>query len=315
MKRTVALITALFLLLVPARAQHKESPVVFTPQWTAQAQFAGYYVAQDMGFYREAGVDVVIVHPNASQSAEDRVRAHQSHATTLQLPQAMLIVGDGVPLVNVLQTSMNCGLMLISRREKNPMEQTGAKVGIWRAGYAQIAQCVARVAGLDYHWVNAASMVNLYIAGALDAMVAMSYNEYYQILQAGFAVKENQIYRFSENGFNIQGDGLYFTREYYNANRDKVERFAAASRRGWEYAVSHPEEALEIVMRYVRRNNIATNRTLQRLQLEEVLRLQLDPDTGERAFRLREDMVGLASDIMLRGGLITRPVTMEELCR
>ena len=60
-------------------------PIVFTPQWTAQAQFAGYYVAQEKGFYREAGLQVQIVHPSVSQTAMDRIRNKQSHVTTLLL--------------------------------------------------------------------------------------------------------------------------------------------------------------------------------------------------------------------------------------
>ena len=68
-------------------------------------------------------------------------------------------------------------------------------------------------------------------------------------------------------------------------------------------------------MDYVRRNNIATNPVLQRLMLEEILRLQLDPDSGEREFRLREDMLRQVSDLMLRAGQIHRPVTLEDLSR
>ena len=43
--------------------------IVFTPQWTPQSQFAGYYVAQEKGFYQEAGIEVIIKHPSASYSA------------------------------------------------------------------------------------------------------------------------------------------------------------------------------------------------------------------------------------------------------
>ncbi|MEI6050175.1 MAG: ABC transporter substrate-binding protein, partial [Bacteroidota bacterium] len=43
--------------------------IVFAPQWLPQAQFAGYYIAQDKGFYKEAGLDVEIIHPSASVKA------------------------------------------------------------------------------------------------------------------------------------------------------------------------------------------------------------------------------------------------------
>lgn len=47
--------------------------IVFTPQWTAQSQFAGYYVALEKGFYKEAGLNVEIQHPSASYSAINRL--------------------------------------------------------------------------------------------------------------------------------------------------------------------------------------------------------------------------------------------------
>lgn len=66
-------------------------------------------------------------------------------------------------------------------------------------------------------------------------------------------------------------------------------------------------------MRYVKLYRIETNRTLQQLMLEEVLRLQEDPDSGEREFRLRPDMVRKACDLMRETGLLKRSVTFEEL--
>ena len=78
---------AVFLALVAGAqtAAAQDGTLVFTPQWTAQAQFAGYYVAEAKGFYREAGVDVVIAHPSSTQPAMTRLRKNECQATTLQL--------------------------------------------------------------------------------------------------------------------------------------------------------------------------------------------------------------------------------------
>lgn len=74
------------------KAQTQDETIVFTPQWTAQAQFAGYYVAEAKGFYREAGVKVRIEHPSSTYPAMSRLRNNLCQATTLQLCQAMEIV-------------------------------------------------------------------------------------------------------------------------------------------------------------------------------------------------------------------------------
>ena len=291
----------------------QDETIVFTPQWTAQAQFAGYYVAEAMGFYREAGVNVRIEHPMATQPAMSRLRNNQCQATTLQLCQAMEIVDGGIPLVNILQTSMNNAMVIVSARDQDPLTQKGARVGIWSVGFGQLAICMSIKEHLDYEWVRFAHNVNLFVAGALDATLAMSYNEYYQLIQAGIKMTDKNVYRFCDHGYNVQEDGVYMTREYYSEHKDQARRFAEASKRGWEWAAEHPDETLDIVMKYVDMNNIATNRVMQQLMLQEVLRLLVDRESKQREFRLRPDMVQEASRLMVENKMLSREVTYEEL--
>ena len=294
-------------------ATYAQDEIVFTPQWTAQAQFAGYYVAEAKGFYREAGVKVRIEHPSVTQPAMARLRSGECQATTLQLCQALEIVDAGIPLVNILQTSMNNAMVIVSARDKDPLSQKGARVGIWSVGFGQLAICMSIKDHLDYQWVRIAQGVNLFVAGALDATLAMSYNEYYQLIQAGMDISDKAVYRFCDHGYNVQEDGVYMTREYYQTHRQQARKFAEASRRGWEWAAQHPDEALDIVMQYVDRDRIATNRTLQRLMLQEVLRLQVDRESKKREFRLRPDMVQQASRLMKSNMMLGREVTYKEL--
>lgn len=313
-RRLSAIILALVLSL-PLFAQSKgESTIVFTPQWTAQAQFAGYYAALELGFYKDEGLDVVIEHPNASRSAIDRMRKNQSQITTLPLSQALFALDRGVKLVNLLQTSMNGSLMIVSRRGINPLKQKGARVASFRAGYDQLARAVANELGLEYQWLETAGVLNLFIAGAVDASVAMSFNEYYQFLQTGLIERnEDIVYRLSDHGYNIQEEGLYMTREEYDKNPERARKFARASQRGWEWVVYHQEEALDIVMRQIHRNHEATNPTLQRLMLEEVLDLMEGYESGEREYILRGEMVNQAVALMLKAGIIRTEHTIKEL--
>ena len=291
----------------------QKETIVFTPQWMAQAQFAGYYVAEAKGFYREAGIDVRIEHPSATNSAMSRLRQNQCQATTLQLCQAMEMVDGGIPLVNILQTSMNNAMVIVSARGKDPLAQKGAKVGIWSVGFGQLAKCMSIKDKLDYQWIPFAQNINLFLSGALDATLAMSYNEYYQLVQAGIEMSDKTVYRFCNHGYNVQEDGVYMTRDYYNTHKKQAKKFAQASRKGWEWAAQHPEEALDIVMQYVEREHIATNRVMQRLMLKEVLRLQIDRESKKREFRLRPDMVQLASQLMVEQGMLSHEVSYEQL--
>lgn len=309
----------LYLLLIIAtlaavqQASAQDETIVFTPQWTAQAQFTGYYVAEAKGFYREAGVKVRIEHPSVTQPAIIRLLNNECQAITQQLCQAMEVVDGGTPLVNILQTSMNNAMVIVSARGKDPLTQKGSRVGIWSAGFGQLAICMSKKDHLNYQWVRFAQNVNLFVAGALDATLAMSYNEYYQLVQAGVKMSSKNVYRFCDHGYNVQEDGVYMTREYYEKHKDAARRFAQASKKGWEWAAAHPQEALDIVMQYVEKNHIATNRVLQQLMLKEVLRLQVDRESKKREFRLRPDMVRRASQLMVENKMLKHEVTYENL--
>ena len=311
-KRLISLLFIHSLLMSQAVAQQDET-IVFTPQWTAQAQFAGYYVAEAKGFYRDAGVKVQIEHPSATQPAMARLRNNECQATTLQLCQAMEIVDEGIPLVNILQTSMNNAMVIVSARGKDPLTQKGARVGIWSVGFGELAICMGIKDHLDYEWVRFAQNVNLFVAGALDATLAMSYNEYYQLVQAGVKMTGKNVYRFCDHGYNVQEDGVYMTRDYYVKHKEQARRFAQASKKGWEWAATHPDETLDIVMQYVDKNHIATNRVMQRMMLKEILRLQVDRESKKREFRLRPDMVKQASRLMVENQMLGREVTYKEL--
>jgi NitT/TauT family transport system substrate-binding protein len=132
-------------------------------------------------------------------------------------------------------------------------------------------------------------------------------------MQAGIELGEKNVYRFCEHNYNVQQDGVYMTRQYYENHKEQARRFAKASRKGWEWTAQHPEEALDIVMQYVGKEHVATNRVMQRLMLEEILRQQVDRESKKREFRLRPDMVKLASQLMLESNLLRREVTYKEL--
>ena len=309
MKKCVCAIWSLLFLSIPLRAER----FVFTTIWTAQAEFAGYYVAKEKGFYRELGLDVEIQHPSLTSSAFNRLQSDECDAAMFSMMSAMDFISQGIPLVNIFQTSMNSSNILVSRWGKNPLTQKGMKVAIFNANPNYQAIIMSKKEGLDYQWVRFTSHINLFMSGAVDATMVVSYNEYFQLLQAGFKMDENSIYRYSKHGYNIQENGVYVKPEYYKTHRSQVRKFAKASRKGWEWAAAHPEEALEIVMKYVRASKAPTNRVIQKLMLHEILRLQIDRESGRREFRVRPDMVKKASNLMLECGLIKRQVTYQEL--
>lgn len=292
--------------------------ITFMPQWTAQAQFAGYYVAKDKGFYEQEGLDVEIKHLNRAtrRNIISYIRSGEAQFVTSHLLLSMIAKDGGLDMVNVLQISQTNGLCVVSRTPISRFEDLdGKKVGRWSSGYGENAIMLAEEKGISIDWVPSNQSVNLFLAGALDATLVFSYNELFSIFLAMGEVTSDHILYFSDTDYNFPEDGLYCLDEYYKNNRDDVEKFVKATKRGWEYMSEHPDEALQICMKYTREGNVQTNVVHQRLMLEEIVKLARGGD-GKISFapasrQTFDQMVRKAMET----GLIMSPLKYEEIIK
>ena len=295
-------------------AQREE--IVFTPQWTAQAQFAGYYVAEVKGFYREAGLNVRIKHPSASNACINLLKEGKSHIISLHLISAMKHIYAGTPLINILQITQSNSQMIISHKPLKGVESLrGKRVGRWKAGFFELGLFINNEYNLQVEWVPFVQNVNLYITGAIDATMAMSYNEYYQLLMAGQHIDKSQILYFRDLGCDIPEDGLYVSTDYYRTHEKEAKAFAQASKRGWEWAAQHPEETIDIVMEVAKANNIKTNRAAQRWMLKEILHAMKDKKSGQRTYQLKKSSFQHANDILLKNHTIEKAITYQQITK
>ena len=309
MKNLILSIIGFLLLPCIVHAQR----IVFTPQWTPQSQFAGYYVAQEKGFYKEAGVEVDFQHPSVSYSALNRLMEGSSDMITTQLTQAMIAIDRGIPMAHVLQTSQKNGLVLLGRSDsiRTIEDLRKKKVGVWKAGFGELAYIMDAELRLGIKWIPFLEGTNLFISGAIDATLAMNYNEYLQIRVSGH---EDKIpIRLSDIGYDYPEDGLYVSLDFYRRYPEKVKAFVEASRKGWEWTHEHPEEALDIVMKWAEKEQVHTNRIFQRWMLEEILRLQCEEGERKPSFRLDAGVVKKLSDLLWKHHRIQNPVTIEML--
>ena len=286
--------------------------ITFTPQWTAQSQFAGYYVALENGYYAEAGLDVDIVHPSASYSSMNMLKDGTSDIITSELIQAMMTSDDEVKLVNLLQTTQHSTLVVISRLEnvRDFSDLAGCRIGTWKVGFSEIPHMIDEEQYLDIEWVKLINSLNLYIAGAIDATLAKSYNELILFSMSG--ITPGSVLYFSENGYDFPEDGLYVSEEYYMTNPEKCRLFAEASRKGWEWARNNREDALDIVMKYVKDSNIPTNRYNQKWMLDAIFNAQEDVKGKMPSYRLDEDAFNRLNEALVKYGYIAKPVVYER---
>lgn len=287
--------------------------LVFTPQWTAQAQFTGFYVASIKGFYADAGLDVTIKHPTTSKPSSEYLAEGQSQFITLNLVSAMILRDQGFPLVNVMQVSQQNNLLIVSHTPiKSKEDLRGKRVGYWRSGFCELPMAMDKRFRLGITWVPFLSHINLFISGAIDATLAMSYNELFQLKMAGQRINKNQLLYMRDEGYNVPEDGVYVTADYYRQHKDVVDKFVEATRKGWEWAIEHQEEALDMVMLTMYQNGTSSNLLSQRWMLKEWLDHMADKKTGKRTYRLEPASLKLANSILLHSGFIQKEVTYNQ---
>ena len=295
---------------------YAQTQLVFNPHWTAQAQFAGYYVAEANGFYRDAGLQVKIEHSTAGSTLLERVKRGENVLVSLQLTSAMKLIDEGCQLVNVLQYFQRNSQLVVAHKPLTGVKSlNGMRIGHFRNGSSELLFAMARQYALQVECVPFLSNTNLFVSGAIDATLAMSYNELHQLKLAGQRISSQQILRMEDIGYDVPEDGLYVNADYYRSHKAEVDRFAEATRKGWEWAAAHPDDALEIVMVYIKQNGVASNRIVQRCMLKECIQLLSEKKTGRRSYQLSQEGVERANRILTANGIIRTPVTYQQITK
>ncbi|WP_170569621.1 ABC transporter substrate-binding protein [Ruegeria atlantica] len=230
-------------------------------KWVTQAQFAGYYVAKDKGFYEEEGLDVTIL-PGGPDIAPTQVIAGGGADVTVEwMPAALAAREKGLPLVNIAQPFKSSGMMLTCWKDagiSSPEDLKNRTLGVWFFGnefpfMSWMSQLGIDTGGKSESGVEVLKQgfnVDPLLQRQADCISTMTYNEYWQVIDAGVSPDELVTFKYEDQGVATLEDGLYVLEENLGdaAFVDKMERFVRASMKGWKYAEENPDEAAEIVL-------------------------------------------------------------------
>ncbi|MEL6518156.1 MAG: ABC transporter substrate-binding protein [Pseudomonadota bacterium] len=231
-------------------------------QWVTQAQFAGYYVALDQGFYTEEDLDVTI-NAGGPDIAPPQVLAGGGADVMLNwMPSALAARERGLPVVNIAQPFKSSGLMLTCWKDTGitgPQDFKGRTIGVWFFGneYPFLSwmsqEGISTDGGEDGVTILKQGFnVDPLLQRQADCISTMTYNEYWQVIDAGVSPDELITFKYEDMGVATLEDGMYVLEENLEdpAFVDKMERFVRASMRGWKWAEENPEEAAMIVLEY-----------------------------------------------------------------
>jgi len=274
-------------------ANAQKETLKFAPQWFPQAQFAGYYVALDQGFYEEAGLDVKILHPTDDESSMKLLRTGKADVMSSFLMDALSArLSMDIPLINIAQLSQHSSLMFVTKAKSDIdtiTELDGKQVAIWSAGFDRLPKALMKEKNNEVEFVPIYNTINLFLEGGVDAMTVMYYNEYDQIINSGVNKEELNTFFFSDyDGFDIPEDGLYCLEHTYRERREDLKKFVRATLKGWNYVEQNKEYALNLVVERMDKAHIANNRAHQRWMLNRMLDLLTPGDKDVKRGHLLE---------------------------
>ena len=243
-----------------AFAAHAADKVTIQLKWVTQAQFAGYYVAQEKGYYKAEGLDVTIKPGGPDISTPQVIAGGGADVIVDWMPSALASREKGVALVNIAQIFNRSGMMLTCRKDsgiRSPSDFRGKTLGVWFYGN-------------EYPFLSWMSQLGIPTSGGSNGVTVlkqgfnvdpifqkqahcvstMTYNEYWQVVDGGLSPSELVVYKYEDQRVATLEDGLYVLEKNLSNSAfvNKMARFLRASIKGWEFAANNPDTAADIVL-------------------------------------------------------------------
>ncbi len=280
----------------------------FLPQWSPQAQFAGYYVAEAEGLYKKHGIDVELLAGGPEMPATDSLKAGRADIITLFLASGIKERCSGTDIVNIAQLSKRSALIFAAKKSSGiskPSDMNGRKLGLWYSDFREVPLAFLKKYDLDMEIVPLGGTINLFLRDGVDVTIAMWYNEYHTIMNSGLDPEDLTSFFFFDHGLDVPEDGIYCLAGQYGRNPEAFRAFVAASAEGWETAFADPEKAVGTVIKKMNEAHLPANRAHQKWMLARMKDLfYKQGEGGALGTALDEKAYRKTCEILIQSGSI-----------
>lgn len=319
-----SLLVALFvvILMLAGCSDENESadgtPITLQLKWVPQAQFAGYFVALEKGYYKDAGLNVKIAPGGPDIVPEQQVANGSAQIGVDWVASLLPHQEQGMPLVEIAQIYQQSGLQLVTMKDsgiKSAADLKGKSVGNWMGGNEFELLALFDKYKLDKNkdldFVKQAFTMDQFLTGELDAASVMTYNEYHIVLASGVNESELNVIDMNDEGVAMLEDNLFANSEWLKDNKEAAAAFVKASIKGWQDAINNPEEAVDIIMAQAEKGS--TTKEHQLIMMKEVAKL-VAPEGFDIANIgvIDEDMYQQTADIALKYGVIKKAADIKK---
>ena len=242
------------------------APVRLQLQWVTQAQFAGYYVANALGFYEDEGLAVTILESEGEIQPADTVAAGAAEFGVTWLPKTLIANEKGADLVNIAQIFQRSGTVLVSFAETGIESLTDLvhkTVGYWPNGNEFEVYAMTFVMGSDPYsgehllLVEQPFHLGPLLEGELDAGQALIYNWYGRLLGMTNPATGELYQEADFNLIDMNEIGAALLQDHVIARNDWLAQegneeialgFLKATLRGWIYCRDNADDCVRILL-------------------------------------------------------------------
>ncbi len=231
-------------------AKGKVRHVTLQLPWLNQFQFAGYYAAVEKGFYREAGFKVTVLEGSPDRGAVEEVVSGRANYGVAR-SELLLHRLHGKPVVVLAAVFQHSAIILLAKKESgidNPQSMIGKRVMLLKGDNAAeyVAMFHKEGVSLDRLKVIPSSYnIDDLIDDKTDVFNAYSTNEPYYLESRNIPA---MIISPRAYGIDFYGDCLFTSEQELEEHPVRVKAFHEASLRGWNYALAHPEEIIDLIL-------------------------------------------------------------------
>jgi NitT/TauT family transport system substrate-binding protein len=251
--RIVASVFALALTSMATAAGADES-VTVRLKWFNQAQFAGFYVAKEKGYYKSAGLNVDIQPGGPDFPAVQMIAGGNEQFGVTGADQILIARSKGVPVVALAAIFRRNPFVLFSLAKsgiKTPADYVGKNIGVKIGGNEElIYRAVIAKAAVDKSKLNEVPVkfdIGPLLAGTIDVWPGYLINEVLAAKEKGFDVN---VVSPTDYGIDLYADTLFTTEKMLAEKPDVVRKFVTATLEGWAAAIAAPDEAAQITVKY-----------------------------------------------------------------
>jgi NitT/TauT family transport system substrate-binding protein len=289
-------------------------------KWIEQAQFMGFLVAQELGYYEDEGIDIEILPGGVGINPIDVLIAKDADVAVAWTGNVLPYISQGEELVSIGQGMQRSGMRLMALKSsgiEEPADIAGKKIGTWLGGNELEPYAFIEMQGLDRDrdvtLVSQNFDMNQLLNGEIDLASAMIYNEYWLPIEEGYSPDEFTVFDMEQEGAGMLQDALFVEKEYLDENEDLLVRFLRASIKGWEYAIENPEESVDLMGLDFTQNDVTAKDHQIRMAEETAKLYKADDGASKGLFYINTEKLQQTVDIATKYIPEVKDINIDEI--